>query len=43
MANVRLNKDTEKKLNNLAATTKRSKSFFIKEALDMYLEDIEEW
>ncbi|MBE8190455.1 MAG: ribbon-helix-helix protein, CopG family [Candidatus Thioglobus sp.] len=40
MLSVRLDKTTQTKLDNLAHTTKRSKSFFIKAALDNYLDDM---
>jgi len=40
MISVRLNEDLENKLNNIANITKRPKSFFVKEALKEYLDDI---
>lgn len=40
MLSVRLNEKTQAKLDNLAQATKRSKSFFVKEALDNYLDDM---
>jgi RHH-type rel operon transcriptional repressor/antitoxin RelB len=40
MLSVRLDKETETKLNNLAKITKRPKSFFVKEALKNYLDDL---
>lgn len=40
MISVRLDSDMEEELNNLAKTTNRPKSFFIKEALKDYLDDI---
>ncbi|MRI58902.1 MAG: CopG family transcriptional regulator [Epsilonproteobacteria bacterium] len=40
MISVRLDKELEEKLNRLSALTKRPKSFFIKEALREYLDDI---
>jgi len=40
MLSVRLNEDMQTKLDNLAKATKRSKSFFVKEALANYLDDM---
>ena len=40
MTSIRLTDSMETKLARLCAATKRSKSFFIKEALERYLEDI---
>ncbi len=40
MISVRLDKDTEEKLERLAKETKRPKSFFVKEALKEYLDDL---
>ena len=40
MLSVRLDKELEEKLEKLAKLTKRPKSFFVKEALREYLEDI---
>ena len=42
MLAVRLDKETEKKLGLLAKETKRSKSYYAKEAIKMYLEEIED-
>jgi len=42
MLSVRLDKELEEELNRLAKLTKRSKSFFIKEALREYLEDVKD-
>ena len=42
MISVRLDKELEEELNNLAKITKRPKSFFIKEALKEYLEDVKD-
>ncbi len=42
MLSVRLDEELEAKLNEIAKITKRPKSFFIKEALREYLEDIED-
>jgi len=43
MLSVRLDKDTQEKLNNLASATKRPKSFFVKEALESYLDDMSDY
>ena len=40
MLSVRLDKETEAKLNNIAKVTQRPKSFFVKEALKNYLDDL---
>ncbi len=40
MLTVRLDKELEEKLEKIAKFTKRPKSFFVKEALREYLEDI---
>jgi len=40
MLSVRLNEDMQTKLDNLAKATKRPKSFFVKEALANYLDDM---
>jgi RHH-type rel operon transcriptional repressor/antitoxin RelB len=42
MLAVRLPKGLEDRLNSLALRTHRSKSFYVKEALEKYLEDEEE-
>jgi len=42
MISVRLDSELENRLNAIAKLTNRSKSFFIKEALREYLEDIED-
>ena len=42
MISVRLDKELEEELNRLVKLTKRSKSFFIKEALREYLEDVKD-
>lgn len=39
---ARLPADMEKRLADLAKLTRRSKSFLIKEALELYLEDMED-
>ena len=43
MISVRLPKEMENRINNLAKSTRRPKSFFIKEALANYLEDMEDY
>ena len=43
MISVRLPEEMEKRINNLANSTQRSKSFFVKEALNNYLEDMEDY
>ena len=43
MLSVRLDKDMQQKLDNLAIATKRSKSFFVREALDSYLDDMADY
>ena len=40
MLSVRLNEEMQSKLDRLAAATKRPKSFFVKEALENYLDDM---
>ena len=40
MLSVRLSEDMQAKLDNLANATKRPKSFFVKEALANYLDDM---
>lgn len=40
MLSVRINDEMQSKLNNLANATKRPKSFFVKEALENYLDDM---
>ena len=42
MTSVRFNIETENRLTKLVSTTKRPKSFFIKEAMTRYLDDLEE-
>ena len=42
MLSVRLPKETEDRLNKLAETTKRSKTFYIREAIERHLDDIED-
>lgn len=43
MITVRVPKDVEKRLEELAKITHRSKSFYIREALKAYLEDLEDY
>lgn len=43
MISIRLSEEMETRINNLAKSTQRSKSFFVKEALNNYLEDIEDY
>lgn len=43
MLSVRLTKEMEKRIDRLAKSTQRPKSFFVKEALNNYLEDMEEY
>jgi len=43
MISIRLPEEMEKRINKLAKSTQRSKSFFIKEALNNYLEDMEDY
>lgn len=38
---VRLPEATEKRLNELAAKTGRTKAFYIREAIEAYIEDLE--
>ncbi len=42
MASIRLPESLETRLNTLARLTKRSKSFYIIEAIEQYLEDMED-
>jgi RHH-type rel operon transcriptional repressor/antitoxin RelB len=42
MLAIRLDGDTEKRLNFLAAQTHRTKSFYVKQALLEYLDDLED-
>ena len=43
MIAVRLDKDTEARLTELAKSTKRSKSYYMKEAIRQYLKDRAEY
>ncbi|MCX5914914.1 MAG: ribbon-helix-helix protein, CopG family [Deltaproteobacteria bacterium] len=40
--NVRVSENVAKRLESLAVKTKRPKSFFIKEILEMYLDELED-
>jgi RHH-type transcriptional regulator, rel operon repressor / antitoxin RelB len=40
---IRLPEELENKLTSLAKRTKRSKSFYVREAIEHYLEDIEDY
>jgi RHH-type rel operon transcriptional repressor/antitoxin RelB len=40
MLSVRLNEEMQSKLDRLSNATKRPKSFFVKEALENYLDDM---
>jgi len=43
MISIRLPEEMETRINNLAKSTQRSKSFFVKEALSNYLDDMEDY
>lgn len=43
MTSIRLPDEMETRLDKLCALTKRSKSFYIKEALAQYLEDVSDY
>jgi RHH-type rel operon transcriptional repressor/antitoxin RelB len=43
MLSIRLPKEMEARINRLAESTQRSKSFFVKEALTNYLDDMEDY
>ena len=43
MLSVRLSKEMEERITRLAKSTQRPKSFFIKEALANYLDDMEDY
>lgn len=40
---IRLPEELENKLSALAKRTKRSKSFYVREAVESYLEDVEDY
>ena len=42
MLTVRVPENIEKRLNHLAAATKRPKSYYVREALERVLEDLED-
>ena len=43
MISIRLPEEMETRITNLAKSTQRSKSFFVKEALSNYLDDMEDY
>lgn len=43
MLSVRLNADLEEKLYKLSESTSRSKSFYVKQALERYLKDVDDY
>jgi len=43
MLSVRLNADLEEKLDKLSESTSRSKSFYVKQALEGYLKDVDDY
>jgi RHH-type rel operon transcriptional repressor/antitoxin RelB len=43
MLSVRLNSDLEEKLEQLSIKTNRSKSFYVKQALENYLNDMDDY
>ena len=43
MLSIRLPEEMEARINRLAESTQRSKSFFVKEALTNYLDDMEDY
>jgi RHH-type rel operon transcriptional repressor/antitoxin RelB len=43
MLSVRLNSDLEEKLDELSIKTNRSKSFYVKQALENYLNDMDDY
>jgi RHH-type rel operon transcriptional repressor/antitoxin RelB len=43
MVNVRVPKEIEKRLEELTRLTHRSKSFYVREALKAYIEDLEDY
>jgi len=43
MLSVRLNKELEERLDKLSLQTNRSKSFYVKEALESYLRDMDDY
>jgi RHH-type transcriptional regulator, rel operon repressor / antitoxin RelB len=43
MVNARVSKEIEERLEELARLTHRSKSFYVREALKAYMEDLEDY
>ena len=43
MVNVRVSKEIEERLEELTRLTHRSKSFYVREALKAYIEDLEDY
>ena len=43
MLSVRLNKELEERLDELSLQTNRSKSFYVKQALESYLSDMDDY
>ena len=43
MLSVRLNKELEERLDKLSLQTNRSKSFYVKQALESYLSDMDDY
>jgi RHH-type rel operon transcriptional repressor/antitoxin RelB len=43
MLSIRLPEEMETRINRLAESTQRPKSFFVKEALENYLDDMEDY
>ena len=43
MLSVRLNADLKEKLDKLSKSTSRSKSFYVKQALERYLKDVDDY
>ena len=43
MLSVRLSADLEEKLDKLSESTSRSKSFYVKQALERYLKDVDDY
>jgi RHH-type rel operon transcriptional repressor/antitoxin RelB len=43
MLSVRLSEEMEERISRLSESTQRSKSFFVKEALANYLDDMEDY
>lgn len=42
MLAIRLDQETEKRINTLAELTGRSKSYYVREVIDKYLDDMED-